>query len=221
MPKMPKRSPPKIVFPKPPLGEERGSKSEIEMERQDVKGKGKEGGKKREKLKGSEKPRTRKASPHLEASLLDLSETPSLQESAGGEQALKKKPSKMPKGEALIGRRSKLETCMDIIRAVADGYRKPTHIMYRANLSWVRMQRYLRLLVDQGYVRKSKSSEGILYHPTEKGIKLLAYFQKAQADLQALLVGNPAERRARGVLSLAMDEGAMEEEEGRSEKGQR
>ncbi|MBS7609350.1 hypothetical protein KEJ36_01100 [Candidatus Bathyarchaeota archaeon] len=214
--KMPPRSPPKLGLPKPLLGEGKGSKSEMEMERQEVKGKGNEKGKRKGKMRGSERPRIRRASPSLEASLLDLSEAGSPEESTGGEQALKKKSSKRPKREALIARRSKLETCMDILRAIADGYRKPTHIMYRANLSWVRMQRYLRLLVDQGYVRKSKSSEGILYHPTEKGVKLLVYFQRAQADLQALLVGNPAERRSRGVLSLAMDEGAMEgEEEGR------
>jgi|GEM_PF-469040 len=213
-------------------GKESKSESEMEMGREKVdekgkekkgkKGKGKGKGKRKgkgkeraeEKPEGSSKPGTHGAPESYEVDFPDLSGAQSPEESAGGEQALRKRRLKKQKREALIARRSKLETCMDILRAMADGYQKPTHIMYKANLSWVRMQRYLRLLVDQGYVRRSKSSEGILYCPTEKGIKLLAYFQRAQADLQALLVGNPAERRAKGILSLIVNKEGDEGEEG-------
>lgn len=49
-------------------------------------------------------------------------------------------------------RRSRLEMVLDALRAVRSGLRKPTHIMYRANLSWDKLQRILRCLVSAGLV---------------------------------------------------------------------
>jgi len=47
-------------------------------------------------------------------------------------------------------RRSQLEICLDILRAVARGKRKPSCIMRYANLSWKRLRKYLGFLVNGG-----------------------------------------------------------------------
>jgi len=42
-----------------------------------------------------------------------------------------------------------MEIYIDILKAVAEGKRKPTHIMYRANLSWTRLRKYIDFLISQ------------------------------------------------------------------------
>jgi hypothetical protein len=37
----------------------------------------------------------------------------------------------------LTEKRSRLEIYLDVLRIVSQGEKKPTHIMYKANLSWV------------------------------------------------------------------------------------
>ena len=46
-------------------------------------------------------------------------------------------------------RRSRMEILIDILKAVAKGNEKPTHIMYKANLSWKRLQEQLDFLLKQ------------------------------------------------------------------------
>ena len=64
-------------------------------------------------------------------------------------------------------RRSQMEIYMDILRAVAEGRRRPTHIMYRANLSWARLRRYLNFLVKQGLLEEDAVSYTHLTLPTK------------------------------------------------------
>jgi predicted transcriptional regulator len=80
-------------------------------------------------------------------------------------------------------RRSKLETCIDILEIIAKGVGKPTRIMYKANLSWNPMQKYLRLLVDEGLIISGKKGERMRYEVTEKGIRTLSYFRRVKETL--------------------------------------
>ena len=86
-------------------------------------------------------------------------------------------------------RRSKLEIRLKILAAVKQGVDKPTRIMYAANMSWKPVQRILSHLVEQGLLlevinagsRQSKKR----YQTTEKGEKILDYFEKA-SDIMPL-----------------------------------
>ena len=55
-----------------------------------------------------------------------------------------------PQTQAPLNRRSRMETLCDIVKAIGAGAEKPTHIMYKANLSWTVMQGYIKELETQG-----------------------------------------------------------------------
>ena len=81
-------------------------------------------------------------------------------------------------------RRSKLEIRLKILAAVKQGVDKPTRIMYAANMSWKPVQLMLTHLVEQGLLLEvvntgSKQSRR-RYQITEKGEKILDYFEKAK-----------------------------------------
>ncbi|RLG93932.1 hypothetical protein DRO27_05490 [Candidatus Bathyarchaeota archaeon] len=81
-------------------------------------------------------------------------------------------------------RRSKLEIRLKILASVKQGVDKPTRIMYAANMSWKPVQRTLSHLVEQGLLAEvihteSKQSKR-RYQITEKGEKILDYFEKAK-----------------------------------------
>lgn len=76
-----------------------------------------------------------------------------------------------------VRRRSKVETAMDILRAMR-GSQLGTHIMYRANLSWAVMSAWLRFLEQQklivikidGQVNRYPRK---LYFLTSEGLELV------------------------------------------------
>lgn len=76
-----------------------------------------------------------------------------------------------------------METFCDILRAIAAGSEKPTHIMYKANLSWTVMQLYMKSLENQGLVLSSSEQGKRLYHLSEKGFQLLSQFLAIREDL--------------------------------------
>jgi predicted transcriptional regulator len=81
-------------------------------------------------------------------------------------------------------RRSKLEIRLKILAAVKQGVDKPTRIMYAANMSWKPVQLMLSHLVEQGLLLEvldtgNKQSKR-RYQITEKGEKILDYFEKAK-----------------------------------------
>ena len=82
-----------------------------------------------------------------------------------------------------LNRRSRMETYCDIVKAIGGGAEKPTHIMYKANLSWTVMQSYIKDLETQGLVVSSESDGKRLYRLTEKGFALLRQYQSIKEDL--------------------------------------
>ena len=65
-----------------------------------------------------------------------------------------------------------METFGDILRVIGAGAEKPTHIMYKANLSWTVMQLYIKSLEAQGLVVADSDQGKRLYHLSEKGFEV-------------------------------------------------
>jgi len=76
-----------------------------------------------------------------------------------------------------------METFCDILKAIGSGAEKPTHIMYKANLSWTVMQSYIRSLEAQGLVIPAMEDGKKLYHLSDKGFQLLNQFLSIREDL--------------------------------------
>jgi predicted transcriptional regulator len=79
-----------------------------------------------------------------------------------------------------------METLCDIVKAIGAGAEKPTHIMYKANLSWTVMQGYIKDLETQGVVFSQDSDGKRLYKLTEKGYILLKQYVAIKEDLNLL-----------------------------------
>jgi predicted transcriptional regulator len=83
-------------------------------------------------------------------------------------------------------RRSKLEVKIDIMRAITEGAGRPTHIMYRSNLSWSVMQNFIHNMEIQGLV-VTKDSEGRKsYALTEKGQRVLETYLSVRKQLDVI-----------------------------------
>ena len=82
-------------------------------------------------------------------------------------------------------RRSRLEIILGILSAIREGEDKPTRIMYAVNLSWNPTKKILSSLVEQGLleVRTSSGRSRKRYAMTERGVKVLDYFEKAHEIL--------------------------------------
>jgi predicted transcriptional regulator len=72
--------------------------------------------------------------------------------------------------------RSKLEIVADILYVVRKGAQKKTHIMYKANLSYKLLSRYLTEVLDAGLVTVDKDED--CYLLTDKGQSFLECFDE-------------------------------------------
>ena len=68
-------------------------------------------------------------------------------------------------------KRSRLDIISDMLASIQDtgGKIKPTHLMYRANLSHVQMTSYLEELIEKEVVKKVKKSDYDYIIMTDKG----------------------------------------------------
>ncbi len=70
-------------------------------------------------------------------------------------------------------RRGEVRILMDILTLSLKGA-KATHLMYKANLSYSTLRKYLSVTLKQGLVKKVCSDDGsVMYYATEKGRLLL------------------------------------------------
>ena len=83
-----------------------------------------------------------------------------------------------------FNRRSRMETCCEIMKVVAAGAQKPTHIMYRANLSWSVMRHYIRHLEDKGIIESTVVEGRRVYQLTNKGFALLNKYLSISDELR-------------------------------------
>ena len=77
-------------------------------------------------------------------------------------------------------RRSRIEVIKDILTEASSGANK-TRIIYRANLNFLRFNRYFSELVEKGLiVGVDNPGGGVVYQTTEKGKALLEVLKKAE-----------------------------------------
>ena len=77
--------------------------------------------------------------------------------------------------------RSRIELCVDILKVMAEGNRKPTRIMYKANLSWPKLGECLSFLGERGLIKSEVENQGVRYEITERGMEALDYFGKMES----------------------------------------
>jgi predicted transcriptional regulator len=81
--------------------------------------------------------------------------------------------------------RSVLKINLDILNAVSDeGDAKPTHILYKANLSHERMTKYLDDLTTKGLIEVKQEGENRTYRLTPKGVSFLLEMRRAEGFVQ-------------------------------------
>ena len=90
-------------------------------------------------------------------------------------------------------RRSPMEMVCDILGVLAEGPTKPTHILYRANMSWKVLSSYLDYLTNRGIVQKEESEgKRSTYTLTQKGRSILELYE----GLRQSLAGGTPDRSA-------------------------
>ncbi|HUK79551.1 MAG TPA: winged helix-turn-helix domain-containing protein [Nitrososphaerales archaeon] len=81
--------------------------------------------------------------------------------------------------------RSVLRINLDILNAIRDeGEAKPTHILYKANLSHERLVRYLDDLTAKGLIEVKSDGENRTYNLTTKGVSFLIEMRRAESFVQ-------------------------------------
>lgn len=87
-------------------------------------------------------------------------------------------------------RRSKLEIYLDVLKVIKEGTKKPTRIMYGANLSWKLLQGILGSMVSQGLIEEIDASDSRdkrttkIYEITSKGDSVIRYFDRAKGLIE-------------------------------------
>ncbi len=78
-------------------------------------------------------------------------------------------------------KRSKIQIFVDILRVIHRKEKaKPTHVLYGANLSHVRLKKYLNVLLANQFIEQISESNRTYYKLTNKGYKYLQEFKKVQ-----------------------------------------
>ena len=79
-------------------------------------------------------------------------------------------------------RREKLDIIKDILEAIRDkgGTIKPTHLLYKSNLSHDSMKRYVGDLIEKEMVLEMAEKRGKKYNITDKGLKFLSDYQQVK-----------------------------------------
>ena len=80
-------------------------------------------------------------------------------------------------------RRGEVQILMDILNISLNGV-KATHLMYRANLSYSSLRKYLSAMLRQGLIVKVNNDNGtVVYQTTEKGGLLLNKLKEVKCAL--------------------------------------
>ncbi len=98
-------------------------------------------------------------------------------------------------------RRSPMEMVCDILKVVSVGPTKPTHILYKANMSWKVLSSYLEYLTTSGMLDKSDQEGGkrSIYTLTGKGRKILSLYDGLKESLNGTISFEKSEELTRMV----------------------
>ncbi len=79
-------------------------------------------------------------------------------------------------------RRNQLEIIYDILQAVMDkgGMIKPTHLLYKSNLSHARMKEYIQQLGEKGMLVSCEQDGRHKFRITDQGLRFVADYKKVR-----------------------------------------
>jgi predicted transcriptional regulator len=81
--------------------------------------------------------------------------------------------------------RSVLRINLDILNAIQEmGDAKPTHVLYKANLSHDRLVRYLDELAAKGLIEVHEEGDNRTYRVTSKEVSFLIEMRRAESFVQ-------------------------------------
>jgi predicted transcriptional regulator len=81
-------------------------------------------------------------------------------------------------------RRGEVQILTDLLTLPLNGT-KATHLMYKANLSYSTLRRYLSSALDKGLISNVRGSDGsVVYRTTEKGKLLLIKLREVKSALR-------------------------------------
>ncbi len=83
----------------------------------------------------------------------------------------------------MVTRRSQFEIYIDILKAVSEGKQKPTHVMYRANLTWKRLRKHVNFLVAHGLLVQETDGRTKILSITSSGKDVVWYHMKIEREL--------------------------------------
>jgi predicted transcriptional regulator len=77
-------------------------------------------------------------------------------------------------------KRSRLDIIHDMLQTISNkgGRIKPTHLMYKANLSHIQMKAYLEELMAKSLVAEEKKDERTMLTLTQKGYSFIQQFNQ-------------------------------------------
>ena len=84
-------------------------------------------------------------------------------------------------------KRERIEIIHDILSAIRDkrGNVKPTHILYKSNLSHQMLTEYLGELIEKEFIIEEKDEKSKTYSLTEKGYNYLEDFSVIKAFVES------------------------------------
>lgn len=81
-------------------------------------------------------------------------------------------------------RRSRIELYVDVLRAINNGRRSPSRVVYAANPSYDRVIRCINFLVEQGLAQRIEEEKPKKrYTVTERGAEVIRYFNEVETAL--------------------------------------
>lgn len=94
-------------------------------------------------------------------------------------------------------KRDRLQIVHDILKAVQDknGKIKPTHILYKSNLSHQMLDEYLGELISKGFIAENSTKSGKTYSMTPKGFEYLQKYRTIVDFIDSFGLSEPEERR--------------------------
>ncbi len=80
----------------------------------------------------------------------------------------------------IVKRRGKIEIIADILRSIQDkkGEIKPTHLLYKSNLSHAKLKEYINILLEKGMIEERLTKGRKMILMKDLGYKFLSEFER-------------------------------------------
>jgi len=80
----------------------------------------------------------------------------------------------------IVRRRGRLEIIADILISIKNkgGEIKPTHLLYKSNLSHAKLKEYLNILLEKGMIEEKQVKGRKMFVMKEQGYKFLSEFER-------------------------------------------